>query len=193
MRKVIVVLIAAVVIASVFTGCIGNSGDSGGGSGNNTKKEGVKKTGKTTFKGWADSDKSGYESPAKLSTSLQINDSNLVKITFNIKVEDDDETHGDENSDADTVDKGEIKSGNFSAKLQKGDTPYSASISFPSSNQTLKEGEFLPQAWDLSIDATCRGEITYDLILIYFYTTDEGFAWNVEAQYEYIDYNATAS
>ena len=185
MKRAVVALIALVMVTAVFAGCMG--GESKGGGGEQKTEGKVMKGSLETTTGWIDSSGEGIDRPAKGSISVSIPDQNIIRIKFTVSFSDSDAEHNDDDETPDDV-TASAEGDNASTEPQSGKTPTTFTFEVPGGNITLQEGEYLGQNWEINVDAMCHGTKTRDWIVIYWYQPDEGIAYTLDVEYDYVTF-----
>jgi hypothetical protein len=180
-----VILITILIVAVVFSGCLGNGDDD--------KKEStpelVQKHGTIQrMTGWAESGYANDDSePYELDQDIGVvlNHTNIVQVKFILRVEDSDSAHSesDEGSDPDEI-AVTASGGNITTDERRGVTPATITIEVKASDQGA-EGGYLGQNWALHLHADCYGGKP-----MYFFGfivwKDQGVAWTLEGDYTYM-------
>jgi hypothetical protein len=180
-----VILIAILLVAVAFAGCLG--------SGEDDKKESapelVAKHGTIQrMSGWAESnwaDSSNEPFIVDVDIGLTLNHSNVVQVQFTLKVEDSDPAHSesDQGSDPDDVTV-TASGGNTTTDEKKGTTPATINIEVKTV-ATANEAVYLSQNWVVHLHADCYGgkPMYFFGFIVY---KDQGVAWTLEGEYTYM-------
>lgn len=173
-----VLLVTITIIMAAFAGCLGGGSE---GPKENPSTLVVKHGTIQPISGWIDTDGNEH---ASQSFQINLNDTNIVSVTFKVSVEDSDPGHSetDEGSNADDVTV--TVTGNNETDSYQQTTPLSASIEF-NSPQGRDPPVYLGENWDVQIEADLGGGKPR-FVFGFIVWIDQGVAYTISGDYSYM-------